>query len=409
MSKELCYVMDINDNPLSPTNYNNGWKLLRQNKANLVSRMPFIVKLNKVVENISTNEVILGIDTGSKYTGVALVEKCKTKNKALFKGTINHPQDVKKKMELRRGYRRYRRNHKRYRKARFDNRASCKRNGRLPNSIKCNKDEILRTIYRLQKFIIINKVIIEDVMIDIRKLTDGYKYKWQYQKSNRLDSNLRIATIIRDDNTCKMCGKTNTKIEVHHIKARKYGGSDSIHNLICLCADCHSMVTGKEELYEELLYSKIKGKHVDTKHSQRAMQGKTYLKESISSIYEIDFTYGSETANKRLDWDIEKSHANDAICITGLEVTRSDCDIKDWFIKPLRSNKKSKIDEVLGFRHRDIIKYTRRDNSFEIGYIISLDKNKKTCSFTTLEGKDFKRYGLGRCKIIQRDIGISFI
>ena len=409
MLKELCYVVDSNNNPLSPTSFNKGFVLIRKNKASMISRLPFVIKLNKVIEDINSNEVTLGLDTGSKWTGIALVEKCKTKNKVLFKGTINHPQDVKKKMELRRGYRKYRRSHKRYRKARFDNRASSKKKGRLPNSIKCNKDEILRTIYKLQRFIIIDKVIIEDVMIDIRKLTDGYKYKWQYQKSNRLDSNLRIATIMRDNNTCKMCGKTNTKIEVHHIKARKHGGSDSIHNLICLCADCHFTVTGKEEHYEELLYSKIKGKHIDTKHSQRAMQGKTYLREFISSMYELELTYGSDTANKRLDWNIEKSHSNDAICITDLEVRASDCDIKDWHIKPLRSNKKSKVDEVLGFRHRDIIKYTRRDGSFEIGYIIALDKNKKTCSFANLEGKEFRRYGLGRCKVIQRDKGISFI
>ena len=85
MLKELCYVVDFNDQPLSPTNFNKGWYLVRKNKATIISRLPFVIKLNKVVENVDDNLVILGVDTGAKYTGIALVEQCDTKNKVLFK------------------------------------------------------------------------------------------------------------------------------------------------------------------------------------------------------------------------------------------------------------------------------------------------------------------------------------
>lgn len=409
MSKELCYVVDINDNPLSPTNYNNGWKLLRQNKAKLVSRLPFVIKLLKEVK-LDTNEVILGIDTGAVYTGVALVEKCKTKNKILFKGTINHPQDVKKKMELRRGYRRYRRSHKRYRKARFNNRTSSKRKGRIPNSILTNKQEILRVINKLGKFIRISKIVIEDVQIDIRRLVDGNKvYRWQYQKSNRLDNNIRIAVIMRDSYKCKMCGRVHVALEIHHITPRKYRGADIPQNLITLCSDCHKEVTGKEMEYADRLYKLINGKNIRLDIPQRAMQGKTYLRTELEKLYPVEFTYGSDTANKRQDWNIEKSHANDSVCITGLEVSQSDCDIKDWFIKPLRSNKKNKIESVKGFRHRDIIKYTKKNGESYIGYIIALDENKNTCSFTDLSGNTFRRYGLKSCRVVQRQKCINFI
>jgi 5-methylcytosine-specific restriction endonuclease McrA len=401
MSKELCYIIDSNNQPLSPTNYNKGWVLVRKKKAKLISRLPFVVQLNKQVET-DDNWCILGIDSGSKYTGFAIIEECKIKNKILFKGTLEHRLDVKKKMELRRGERKYRRMHKRYRKQRFNNRASSRRIGRLPNSIKCNKDEILRTINKLSKFLRISEVIIEDVKIDIRKLIDGKVYKWQYQKSNRLDENLRIATIMRDDYTCKLCNAQNIKLEVHHIKARKYGGANTLSNLIALCSKCHSKITGKEKEYEELLYGKIKGKNINSSDAQRVMQGKKYLQNEILKKYPLSLTYGSDTANKRIDWGISKSHSNDACIIANLKILEKDCDVKDWIIKPIRSKKKNKVEGIDKFKHRDIITYTKRNGEKYIGYIISIDLIRNTISFTDFYGKIFRRYGIKSCKLIQR-------
>ena len=92
----------------------------------------------------------------------------------------------------------------------------------------------------------IKEYYLEDVCIDIRAMTDDYKpYKWQYQKSNRLDENLRKAAIIRDNYKCQECGKSNCKLEVHHIQARKYSGADTIGNLITLCFTCHQKTEGK--------------------------------------------------------------------------------------------------------------------------------------------------------------------
>lgn len=87
-----------------------------------------VIQLFKTVEvdEMDKTPIYLGIDDGSKFTGVALVQKGKTKNKPLFKGEIEHQQDVKSKMDVRRGYRRYKQSHKKYRIKRFDNRSSNK-------------------------------------------------------------------------------------------------------------------------------------------------------------------------------------------------------------------------------------------------------------------------------------------
>jgi len=193
----------------------------------------------------------------------------------ILKGQIEHRNDVKKLMTLRRGNRSYKRYHKRYRICRFDNRASSKRKGRIAPSIKQKKDSVLRAINQLSKRIRIKEFWLEDVMIDIRASTDGYEsYSWQYQKSNRLDENLRKAVILRDKLKCAECGKTNTVLEVHHIKAKRCNGSNTLGNLIALCSSCHQETAGREKEFEEKYFKLINGRNVRIDDAQHVMQGK---------------------------------------------------------------------------------------------------------------------------------------
>ena len=63
---ELCYVIDINGNKLSPTNYNKGWILLRKKKAKLISRLPFAIKLLRKHFLRNVKRYIIGI-LGKKH------------------------------------------------------------------------------------------------------------------------------------------------------------------------------------------------------------------------------------------------------------------------------------------------------------------------------------------------------
>ena len=114
------FVLDVNGKQLAPTKENKAWFLVRKKRATLVSKYPMVIQLNREIpdEEICKDEVRCGIDDGGKHVGIALVQKCQTKNKVLFKGTIEQRDDVKHLMDVRRGYRRYHRYHKRYRQAR---------------------------------------------------------------------------------------------------------------------------------------------------------------------------------------------------------------------------------------------------------------------------------------------------
>ena len=120
--KEYSFVLDSKGKRLAPCNTNKAWILIRKKKARLLQKYPMVIQLNYEVELKEENEIICGIDDGSKHVGISLVQKCKTYNKPVFKGTIELRQDVKNLMDTRKGHRRYHRYHKRYRQARFNNR-----------------------------------------------------------------------------------------------------------------------------------------------------------------------------------------------------------------------------------------------------------------------------------------------
>ena len=344
-----AFVLDANNKQLAPTKEQKAWFLIRKERATLVSKYPMVIQLKKKIpdKEICKDEIRCGIDDGGLRVGIALVQKCQTRNKVVFKGTIEQRNDVKHLMDVRRGFRHYHRYHKRYRPARYNNRNFSKREGRIAPSILQKRQATIRVINQLNKWINITNYWLEDVAIDIRALTDGYKpYRWQYQKSNRLDENIRKAVILRDGCKCMECGESNCRLEVHHIKPRRLKGSNALDNLITLCTKCHQKTEGVEELYMDRYFALLNSSdNKNLNYAQHVMIGKKWLREQLSNLGMLYLTNGGDTANKRIDWDIEKSHSNDAICITDLRPDT--CEIKEWVIKPMRKQSKAKLRQIM--------------------------------------------------------------
>ena len=395
------FVLDVDGKPLSPTKEAKAWYMIRKGKAKLVSKYPMVVQLNRIVSDgeICKDEVRCGIDDGGLHTGIAVVQKCQTKNKVLFKGTVEQRNDIKHLMEVRRGYRRYHRQHKRYRKARFNNRFSSIRKGRIAPSILQKRQATMRVIYHLNRWINITNYWLEDVAIDIRALTDGYKpYNWQYQKSNRLDENIRKAVILRDGCKCMECRKTNIKLEVHHINPRRKNGSNTLGNLIALCEKCHQRTEGKEEQYMQHYFDMLSSSdRKNLNYASYVMIGKNWLREKLSELGILHLTSGGDTANKRIDWCIDKSHSNDAICITNLKPDT--VDIKEWSIKPMRRQSKAKTGNVLGIKHRDLVEYTFKNGETHRGYVTALYPELNALNFQS-PTKHCKKVNAKKCKLL---------
>lgn len=402
MTKNYSFVIDSKGSKLAPCNENKAWILIRKKKARLLQKYPMVIQLNYKVETDEETEITCGVDDGSSHVGIALVQVCKTQNKPIFKGTIELRQDVKGLMEARKCYRKYRRSHKRYRIKRFNNRASSKRKGRIAPSILQKRQSTIRVINQISKFINIKEFHLEDVAVDIKTLTDGKKpYRWQYQKSNRLDENIRKAIILRDKAKCMECGAKDCVLEVHHIVPRRLKGSNNKDNLITLCSKCHQKTEGKEENFIQHYQKMINGKNIRFDHAQHVMQGKHWLRSELSKLSKLVLTTGGDTANKRIDWNIDKTHSNDAICITDLEVNEKSCDINDWIIKPMRKKSKAKTDNVLGFKHRDIVSYTYKNGETHTGYVTALYPKLKALNFQS-RTKHCKKINAMKCKLIYK-------
>lgn len=397
------FVLDVNGKRLAPTKEQKAWFLIRKKRATLVSKYPMIIQLKKKVsdEEICKDEFRCGIDDGGLHVGIALVQKCQTRSKVIFKGIIEQRKDVKHLMDARRGYRHYHRYHKRYRPARFNNRSSSKRKGRIAPSILQKCQATIRVINQLNKWINITNYWLEDVAIDIRALTDGYKpYRWQYQKSNRLDENIRKAVILRDNCKCMECGETNCKLEVHHIKPRRLNGSSTLDNLITLCTKCHQKTEGSEELYMNKYFALLNSSdNKNLNYAQHVMIGKKWLRVQLSNLGMLYLSNGGDTANKRIDWGIEKSHSNDAICITDLKPDT--CEIKEWTIKPIRRQSKAKTDNVLGIKHKDLVEYTFRNGETHRGYVTALYPKQNALNFKS-PTKCCNKVNAKKCKLLWR-------
>lgn len=303
----LVYVINKNGNPLMPCKPSKARKLLRDKKAKIVNYAPFTIQLQWDCEEY-VQKVSVGIDRGSSYTGYCAISK----DKVLISGRIDHRLDIKDKLAARLCNRKSRRSRLWYRKPRFLNRASSRRAGRLPPSIKAGVEEVFRVIRKLP--IPIFEITCEDVLIDIAKLNDPSLKGSAYQKSNKLNENLRLACLLRDNFTCYLCGnkRKHEKLEAHHIVPVSQNGKNSIYNLVTLCNKCH------DDVHSEKLKLDLKGMGgIQDVVAQRTMIGKTYLYNLLKKYITPNFykLFGYETSHYRKELGLVKDHDVDAFCI----------------------------------------------------------------------------------------------
>lgn len=118
----------------------------------------------------------------------------------------------------------------------------------------------------------------------------------------------------RDEYTCQCCGThdNNVKLHVHHVESRQTGG-EAPNNLITLCEHCHKSIhAGKMML--------PKGKKRGKSYRDAAFMGimrNTLLERLRKEVnVPVTMTYGYITKYWREKAGLEKSHINDAICIS---------------------------------------------------------------------------------------------
>lgn len=313
----MVYVLDIDGNPLMPTErHGKVRRLLKDGKAKVVKRCPFTIQL-LYDSTRYIQEINLGIDAGSKHIGVSAT----TKEKVLYEADIELRNDIVELISTRRELRRARRSRKtRYRKDRFNNRVSTRRNYWLAPSIKQKIQTHLTVIDNIYKILPVKNLIVETASFNIQKIKNPNISSEEYQRGEQLNFwNVREYVLFRDGHTCQCCkGKSKDKIlNVHHIESRKTGGN-APNNLITLCETCHKG-------YHNGVVKLPKSIHRGMSFRDAAFMGimrKTLLSELRKIYPNVKETYGYITKNTRISYNLPKEHYIDARCISGNPIAK---------------------------------------------------------------------------------------
>lgn len=330
------YVQSRYGEPMMPCSPRKARILLKENKATVVRRTPFTIRLRYGSSGYK-QPIVLGVDAGSKTIGMS----ASTEKQEVFAAAVKPRNDVVEKLSARREMRRARRHRNtRYRAPRFENRVCSKHKGWLAPSVEVKIQEHITPIKRICRLLPISKVIVETAEFDLQLIKAVEKglpvpVGEDYQKGEMLGFyNVRQYVLFRDHYTCQCCGAHGTakkavKFHVHHIESRKTGGN-APDNLITLCKDCHKLLhVGKISLPV-----KRRG------HSSRDATFMGIMRKTLLSRLrdELDIpvleTRGYFTKYLREQHHMEKSHVNDALCIAK-HPTAKQTD-KVYLIRPVR-------------------------------------------------------------------------
>lgn len=307
----MVYVLNKNGVPIMPTrNHAKVRVLLKQGKAKVVKRTPFTIQLLYDSTNY-TQPISLGVDAGSKVIGLSAT----TNTKELFASNITIRNDIVNLLSTRRQNRRTRRSHKtRYRKPRFNNRVSSKKQGWLAPSIQNKVETHLTCIKRVYDILPITNIVVEVASFDIQKIKNPSISGVEYQQGEQLNFwNVREYVLHRDNHTCQCCkGKSKDNIlNVHHIESRKTGGN-APNNLITLCETCH---TKYHKGLIKLPKTIKRGMSFRDASFMGIMRWTFYNK--LKTMYpNVSLTYGYITKNTRINNHLPKDHYVDARCIS---------------------------------------------------------------------------------------------
>jgi len=315
----IVFVINKHGEALMPCCTRKARLLLKDKKAKIINYKPFTIQLLYGSTGYK-QDITIGVDLGSKHIGIAI----ESQDNVLAKGEITLRDDIKSILETRKVYRRSRRNRKtRYREARFMNRTSSKKEGWLPPSIQSRMDNTFRWIDKFISFLPDPKLVIEVGKFDVQKMKNPDIQGKEYQQGDSYGYfNTRYYVLARDNYTCQVCKKKNKILNTHHIIYKSHDGTDNVDNLITVCTDCH---THKNHQEGQILHRWMVDKKKTPSYKETPFMN--IIRKRVFLYYPDAFiTYGNITTPTRKNLGLEKTHYNDAIAITGINMIKGNPD-----------------------------------------------------------------------------------
>lgn len=248
----LVPVLGKDGHPLMPTHPARARKLLAKGRAVVVNRMPFVIRLKDRSINdghTAVQPVGVGIDPGSKHTGVAVFSLSEDLNRVtgelmlarrgLFALQLDHRGSmISKNMTSRAQLRRGRRSRNlRYRAPRFSNRTRPK--SWLAPSLQHRVDGISSIVAKMRRWFPVTELHQELVRFDMQALTNPEITGDQYQQGELFGFEIREYILERDKRTCVYCDASGVPLNLDHVHPRSKGGSKRVSNLVAACIRCN--------------------------------------------------------------------------------------------------------------------------------------------------------------------------
>ena len=235
MSRVL--VVDTHHRPLMPCRPARARLLLKQGKAAVLRRSPFVIILQEAKPEARQTLLRLKIDPGSQTTGLAVMQD--STGEVVWAAEIIHRgQQVHKELLTRKGVRRSRRfRHTRYRAPRWRNRR--RPAGWIPPSLLSRVQNIETWVKRIAKLCPIGAISFELVRFDAQLLQNPNIEGLDYQRGTLFGTEVRHYLLAKWEHRCAYCSATNVPLEIDHVQPRSKGGSDRIANLVIACHPCN--------------------------------------------------------------------------------------------------------------------------------------------------------------------------
>ncbi|MEU9088172.1 RRXRR domain-containing protein [Streptomyces sp. NPDC048357] len=266
------FVLDRNHTPLQPTSPARARKLLHQGRAVVARHTPFVIRLkNRTADRSQVDGVELGIDPGSKVTGIAVFAARNGNRRGLYAIALAHRGSrIRDALTRRAAFRRGRRTRNlRYRPPRFSNRT--RHEGWLAPSLRHRVDTT----------------------------TSG--------------------------KACAYCGATGVPLNVDHIRPRSRGGSDRISNLCTACVPCNE--SKSDQPVEDFLQQSPQRLALVLAQAKAPLHDAAAVNATHCALWRaLDAAFptvraasGSRTKCNRLRTGTPKSHTLDALCVGELQ------------------------------------------------------------------------------------------
>ena len=378
----VVYVLSPERAPLMPCSCVIARLLLKHGKAKVVRRTPFTIQLLSQPENIYTQPLTLGVDTGSSVMGSAVADE---NGHVLYLSEVEIRNDIAQTMKERAASRRNRRQRKtRYRPVRWLNRKHSIGRGRFSPTMRSKIGAHLREMRFVQLFLPITSMVLETGTFDPHalKYPEVLQNKWLYQKGiNYGYANTKAYVLTRDGYTCQQCqGKSkDQRLEVHHLVFRSQHGSDEEANLLTLCKTCH------DALHAGAITLKQKGAKKGPLLHATQMNS---IRHQLLQRVQAEETWGFVTKEHRLLAGFPKAHVFDAAVIatrgttptfqtTSMLAKRCIADGDYQQTKGLRGEQRVTTGKIMGYRKFDKVRYLGHEyfikGRMSTGYAILMD------------------------------------